>query len=190
MLLGQNLFDRQRLALFHLGQLGAVFVVLVVPPFLIHSEEAVEEHDAAGSAQDGLVVGRYRIDSGPLHLGAFHLAGDGAFPDQVVEPGLIGIELLGNAIRRAPEAGRADGFMGFLCVLGLARIGTRHARQIARAVALADGMARIGNAFARHLHAIGSHISNEADGFAADIDAFIKLLRDLHGALGVEAELA
>ena len=44
--------------------------------------------------------------------------------------------------------------------------------------------------FAVHRDAVGTHISDEADGFAADVDAFIKLLRDLHRALGAEAELA
>ena len=41
-----------------------------------------------------------------------------------------------------------------------------------------------------HGDAVGSHIGDQAHGLAADIDAFIKALRDLHGALGVEAQLA
>ncbi len=83
-----------------------------------------------------------------------------------------------------------DGFVRFLRVLRLAGVDARRAGHIALAIALADDLARIGDAFGRHLHAIGTHIGDETDRLAADIDAFIKLLRDLHGALGREAELA
>ena len=50
-----------------------------------------------------------------------------------------------------------------------------------RACVIADGV---------DLHAVGTHISNEAGGLAADVDAFIKPLRDPHGVRGRKAELA
>ncbi len=40
------------------------------------------------------------------------------------------------------------------------------------------------------LHAVGAHISNEADGLAADVDALIEPLRHPHGVGRREAELA
>ena len=40
------------------------------------------------------------------------------------------------------------------------------------------------------LHAVGTHIGDEADGLAADVDAFVEALRDPHGVRRREAELA
>ena len=51
---------------------------------------------------------------------------------------------------------------------------------------VADGVDRL----ARHLHAVGPHVGDEADGLAADVDAFIELLRHAHRLLRAEAELA
>jgi hypothetical protein len=42
----------------------------------------------------------------------------------------------------------------------------------------------------RHVHAVGTHIGDEADGLAADVDALIEPLRDAHRVRGREAELA
>ena len=39
-------------------------------------------------------VDRLDLDRGALDLGRLHLAGDGALPDQLVEPHLVGIEIL------------------------------------------------------------------------------------------------
>ena len=80
--------------------------------------------------------------------------------------------------------------MRFLRVLRLAGIGARHGRHITVAIPLADDAARFGDGFAHHGDAVGSHIGDQADGVAADLDAFIEALRDLHGALGGEAQLA
>jgi len=41
----------------------------------------------------------------------------------------------------------------------------------------------------RHLHSVGTHIGNETDGFAADVEAFVKPLCHLHGARSGKAEL-
>ena len=75
-----------------------------------------------------LAVGGDDIDGGALQLGAFHLAGEGALPDQLVEPRLIAIEMARDLFRRAREAGGADRFVRFLRVLRLARIDARRAR--------------------------------------------------------------
>ena len=83
-------------------------VGIVVAAFLIDREEAVELHHLAGGAQfqraaAGLGLD---VDGGALELGRFHLAGDGAHPDQLVEPGLVGIE------PRAQSGGRRDRSVG------------------------------------------------------------------------------
>ena len=50
----------------------------------------------------------------------------------------------------------------------------------------ADGVDR----FRHDRDAVGSHVGDEADRLAADVDAFIEALGDLHRLLGREAELA
>ena len=47
-----------------------------------------------------------------------------------------------------------------------------------------------GDRLARHLHAVGPHVGDQAGGLAADIDALVELLRQPHGLLRAEAELA
>ena len=42
----------------------------------------------------------------------------------------------------------------------------------------------------REVHGVGAHVGDEADAAFAEIDAFIELLRQAHGALRGEAELA
>ena len=42
----------------------------------------------------------------------------------------------------------------------------------------------------RQRHRVGTHVGDQADAAFADVDAFVQLLRQAHGALGVEAELA
>ncbi len=42
----------------------------------------------------------------------------------------------------------------------------------------------------RHLHAVGPHVGDQADGLAADVHALVQLLRHPHRRLRAEAELA
>ena len=95
MLGGGDLALLQRLAGRHRGQAAGVLVVgLVVLVLGVEREEAVELHHRAGGAQverAGADLGD-DVDGGALELGRFHLACDGAQPDQLVELGLVGIE--------------------------------------------------------------------------------------------------
>ena len=174
----------QRFAFAHGGEAAAVLVVaVVVAAFLIEREEAVELDDLAGGAQfqhAGAGLGG-DIDGGAFQFGRFHLARDGADPDQFIEPGLIGIEAAAHLGRPARQIGRTDGFVRFLRVLGLGLVLARRVRHIGVAVILADHLARLRDRRTVDLHAVGSHIGNETGGLAADIDAFIEPLRDPHG---------
>ncbi len=49
---------------------------------------------------------------------------------------------------------------------------------------LAHGIDRL----ARHLHAVGPHVGDEADRIAVDLDPFVQALRDAHGLLRAEAK--
>ena len=101
----------QRFALAHGGEAATVLIVaVVVAAFLIEREEAVEFYHLAGGAQfqhAGASFGR-DIDGGAFQFGRFHLAGDGADPDQFIKPGLIGIEPpahIGGPPRQVGRAG-------------------------------------------------------------------------------------
>ena len=58
-----------RLALHQLRQAGAVLGILVVAPFVIDGEEAVEGDDLPGGAQFHLPVGAGEVGGRPLHPG-------------------------------------------------------------------------------------------------------------------------
>ena len=94
----------ERVAVGHRRQAAAFVVLVVVAAFLVEREEAVEADDLAGGAQ----IDRARagfgddVDRGALELGRFHLARDGALPDQFVEPRLLGLEA---AARHASAGG-------------------------------------------------------------------------------------
>ena len=182
----------QLVACLHRRQFLGVLVFLVVAALLIERQEAVEEHDLAGGAQvemAGADLGR-DIDRGALHFGRFHLARDGALPDQFVELGLLRLKLARDHGRQPCEIGRTDGLMGLLRVLGLDHVFARRVRDVFRAEFLADDAARRCDGRAVHVDAVGSHIGDEADGLAADIDAFIEPLSELHRPGRGEAELA
>ena len=187
-----DLLARAGLAVLHRRQAAAFLVAVVVAAFLIELQKAGEADDLTGGAQierarPGL---RVDVDRGAFELGRLHLAGDGAGPDQLVEPRLIGLEMFRHLLGQARGVGRADGLMGFLRVLGLGRIFARRVGHEAVAIFLGDDLAHAGDRLGRHVDAVGSHISNETDRLAADIDAFIETLRDAHGDRRREAELA
>ena len=183
----------QRFALAHGGQAAAVLVVaVVVAAFLIQREEAIEFHHLAGGAQfeHARACLRGDIDRRALQFGGFHLAGDGADPDQLIEPRLIVIETPAHLGGTARQVGRPDRFMRFLRVLGLGLILARRIGNIGVAVVLTDHLARLHDRRIVDLHAVGPHIGNETGGLAADVDAFIEALRDPHGMRGRKAHLA
>ncbi len=191
MLLGTDFLGAELVAARDLGQTVAlVGIVRFVAAFLIETEETVEDDDGAGGAEaDGGIVG-LDFDGGALELHAFHLARDGAVPDQFVEPALVVVEAGGNVLRQAREIGRADRFMRFLRVLRLGVVDARAVGEIGLAEFVVDDGAGLRDRFRRDLDAVGSHVGDEAGRLAVDLDAFVKPLRDLHGAAGGETELA
>ena len=142
----------ERFAGTDFGQAAVLLVLRILFLLLgIGGEEAVEADDRADGAQSrrcARAVDRLDLDRGALDLGRLHLAGDGALPDQLVEPRLVGIEVFAHLCRRARKIGRADRLVRFLRVLGLGRIVARLFRQVflaelvddrARAASIASG---------------------------------------------------
>ncbi len=80
--------------------------------------------------------------------------------------------------------------MGLLRILRLGFIAARRRGDVARTIIGIDHTAHRGDRFLGDLHAVGTHISNETDGLAADIDALIEPLCDPHGVRRREAQLS
>ena len=191
MLLGRNRGEGQRLALLHARQPALAILALgVVAAFLIEAQEAVKGDHRAGGAQAVAAVAGLDDDGGLVDLGARHLARQGAFPDQLVEPRLIVAEQALHLFGQPREIGRADRFMRFLGVLGLGAVGARLIGHIAGAVFALDGGARTAHGLLGDVHAVGAHIGNQPDPLAVERHAFVKLLRHAHGLAGGEGELA
>ena len=174
---GSHAMQFQALPLLQGGQAAFVFLVLfVVLAFGIDFEETVEEHHFAFGDEIFLMAADADVHLGLFYFGFAHLGGDGAFPDQVVEPCRRGVSVDG----RAAHLGGTYGFVGFLRSFGL---GAEVARM---AVAFS---VYLGNLFLGHLqresgevHRVGTHIS--------DVPFFIKLLGQGHGPGDREPKLA
>ena len=192
MLAGVDPLLGELLALAHRGQAARLFVFLVVPALLIESEEAGKAHHLAGRAKFELARAGFsqNVDRRALELGALHLAGDRARPDELVELRLLGLEMAGDVARALRHVGRTDRFVRFLRVLGLGGVFARRGGHIIVAEILGDDAPRRRDRLGREVDAVGAHISDETGRAVADIDAFIEALGDLHGARRREAELA
>ena len=196
MLDGLDALFGERVACGHGGEAPALLIVLVVLAFLIEPEKAVEAHDLAGGAQLELANGGggahlgCNLDRCTFQLRRFHLAGDGAGPDEVVEGQLFGLQISGHLLWQPRGVGGAHGLMGLLRILLLGRIGAGRLGHIGRAILLGDDLASARHRLRRHVDAVRTHISYETHGLAAQIDAFIEPLCELHGAGGGESQLA
>ena len=188
-----DLLARQSFTGTNFRQLCTILVVVLFFAMIhIGCEEAIELSDRPIGAQHGRAraVDRLNVDCCTLNVGSLHLAGDGALPDELIEPRLIVIEIATHILRVTREIRWPDGFVRFLCVLCLAGIIARLFRHIFCAEAFADGVAGRVDGFWSYLHAIGTHIGDQAGSLAANIDTFVKSLRHLHGARGRKSELA
>ncbi len=187
---------RRRLAFGHqrqaMLQLLVVFVGLVFA-FLVDLQEAFEFQHRSGGAEDVihavLALGG-DVDGGLVVERRHHLAGHEAIPDQPVELHLIFGQMLLHDFRREGHGGGPDGFVRVLRVLlrlidvGAAGRNSLPYRSVIRSPHVADGV--VGNA-----RGIGAHVGDQTDrAFLAHFDAFIQPLRQHHGALHAEAQLA
>src|SRR5215472_1342167 len=151
MLARRHLATGEAFGLSHRRQARALALFIagdVVAVLLVEREKPVEEDDRAVRAQPKSPSGVGDIDSDLLEQRRGHLARDGPFPDQLVEPSLVLVEMFGD-IRGLPvEIRRTDRFMGFLGVLGRAAVDPRRVRQVTRPEFAADEMAGGGYRFA------------------------------------------
>ncbi len=177
----------------HRRQTARLFVVRrLVLTFLIEREEAVELHHLAAGAQVDGAAARFGgdINSSAFEFRGFHLAGDCAIPDQLVQTGLIAVDIFGDLIGCAMGVGRAHRFVRLLRVFRLVVVDARRTRHVFLAVILADHGADVGNRLRCEVDAVGAHIGDEAGGLAVDFDAFVETLRQAHGDGRRKAEFA
>ena len=80
--------------------------------------------------------------------------------------------------------------MRFLCVLGLGFIDRRLRRHFVFSVTLRYELTHFVNGLLRQIDGVGTHVGDQTDGLTADIQPFIQLLGDPHGATGRESQLA
>ena len=193
MLLGVDAFVFKFVAFVQLRQAARILIVVVFDCDIVELQEALKLDRRAGGAErirravaalDGDVGRRL------LHFSRRHLARDRTLPNQLVQLGLVGGEVLGEVLGRALHVGRSHGLVGLLRVLRLGFILAHEGRDVAFGMLGFDQLANVGDDFGNDIDSIRSHVRDEADGFAADIDALVQPLRDLHGLLGAKAELA
>ena len=191
-LLGLDALVLEMIALRQRRQPAALLVFLVAA-FLVEPEETVEHHDRAGGSEAvGLAVAALHVDVRRrlLELGRCHLARHRPLPHELVEPRLVALQALGHLVGRARHVRRPDRLVRLLGVLGLGLVLADEGRHVALAEVPLQLAPDLGDGLGRDLHAVGSHIGNEADRLAADVDAFVQALGHLHGLARREAELA
>ena len=164
-------------ALGQVGQPGLDVVAAlgrVVDVLDVGLEEAVEGDRAAARAEDRVAaVGGGTADADRHRVAdrVLHLRGDGAHPDQLVEPELLaGQAGLGGGAERL--AGRADRLVRLLGVLDLRGVGPRRVGQVLRAVQLPDLVAGGTDRAARERRGVGAHVG--------DVAVLVEPLRDRH----------
>ena len=169
------------------GQAGLGVVLAlrgVVDVLDVGLEEAVEGDRATAGAEDRVAaVGGGAADADRHRVAdrVLHLRGDGAHPDQLVEPELLARQAgLGGRAERL--AGRADRLVRLLGVLHLGGVGARGVGEVLGAVQLAHLVARRADRGARERRGVGTHVGDEA--------VLVEPLRDRHRHAGAHPELA
>ena len=196
MLLGLDRLEAQLLAFGHqrqpVLQLLVVFVLLILA-FFVDFQEALELRHAAGGAEHVrravLALGGH-VDGGLIEHRRRHLRRDKAHPDQPVQLQLVFLQIRRDIFGSAPRRRRPNGFVRVLRVL-LALIDVGRFGNERSAVAVLNQAANFVQRVVGHARGIGSHISDETDrAFRAQLHAFIQPLRQHHGPLHAEPQLA
>ena len=151
---------------------------------MIEREEAIKQDDLAGRPQASAAIGIDQINRRALYNRLFHLAGDGALPDQIIELCHIGFEP--HFRRMAVRVSWPNCFMCFLRIFGFRAVIAWFFGHIFAAKSVADHSATLHDRGLIHRDAVGPHIGDQADGFAANVDTLIQSLCHLHGPLRVK----
>ena len=160
------------------GRQAALLVVVAAPLLDLHPAPLGD--DGAGGGELGVAA---RAGDGPeahgdgLADGVDHLAGHGAAPDQLVEAGLAGLDLVADLLGPAEAvARRADGLVGLLGVGDLLAVGAGRVGHGAGAVALGGLGPGGGDGGTRQVRRVGPHVG--------DVALLVERLGHRHDLLG------
>ena len=199
--LGEMLIGRQPVAGQRVSRLqsrkglGVVGIGILVAPLQVDGPEPSEFQHRPGRPEvvhvSGIPACRVDVNRGRLGYGVRHLARQHPFPDQGVEPQLLGAKVWFQRGRVAVNRRRADGLMCLLGRLGTAAVHPRLVGPELLAIPACDILPRLVDRRRCYLRRIGPHVRDEADRPSrAHVKPFVQLLRHGHRPLGSEPELA
>ena len=190
-LVAEQLAEFQDVAHGQVREHGAGLLVVDV----VDGGEAVELDAVAGSGEHAVLirvavrVGRFDLHFHRVLDGGRHHGGDEPLPDETVQFILVGAEGAADFVRSERDVRRADGLMAVLRVVALLEV-TGLVRDILVAVGGLDVVHRRSTGLVGDTERVRSHVGDETDLGALDVDTFVQLLGHLHGATGLEAEAA
>ena len=164
-----------------LRQALVVFIDNLVAPLFVDLQKPVKQHNLARRAQPNLPILAANFYGGPLHPGGFHLAGDGALPNKVIQAALVGIGQFQRAGVFIHVCG-ADTFMRFLGIFCLVFIHARALGHVFGPEAGGNCAAGGSHGFGGHVDAIGAHIG--------DMACLVEALGGVHALACAHAEFA
>ena len=154
----------QGLPLFQVGERGLGGLLLVVPALLVHGGEA-GELQLRPAGPEGVAGGLGLDGDAVVHSGG-HLTGQETAPDQLVEPELLGGQVLLDVLGHQVHVGGPDGLVGVLGVaLGLIVPGLGGI--ILLAVAALNKALGGGDGLLGQPQGVGTHVGDEAHGALA-----------------------
>ena len=162
-------------------------VALLVAAFFVGGEEARFGDNRSRGREFGLVGGDAAAGLN-LHRdgcadGVIHLAGQGAFENQLIKLQFRRVQLRGQGGRQTEGvSGWANRLVGFLGTLGLGFIESGLCRHRVLAVTRSRQGTRRGNGLLRQIHRVGTHIGDEA--------VFVQGLGGAHGVAGIHPQFA
>ena len=174
-LFGIKFFARDFFALFQRRQISG-FILFRRKEFDDMIKPLVDDF-ARGCAENR--IPRSDFDARRPRLRVVHLTRNEALPNDRIEAKLIARQIFFYRIGRIRHVGRADALVRVLSrfsdfiFYGLARQVVGIMFRKPRTHVVERGL--------RNAHGIGTHIRDETYAAFADVDAFVKLLRDLHG---------
>ncbi len=175
---GRQLDQRQAIVLGERRQ-ALLLGVVALPVVALHVDplESGKRDDRPADGELRIATGRRPGTQAKRHRfadGVRHLRGDGALPDQLIEPGFGSAELAGQPLG-GPEGvtGGTDGLVRLLGRLRLGHVAARHVRDVVGAVAVGDLGTSSSEGRVRQRGAVGSHVS--------DVAALVEPLCRSHG---------
>ena len=188
MLLGEHFFEKDLLALFKRRQLAARLVAFFILALLVHRRIAGKTHLGVICAEH--IACRIDIDNDVIIHCICHLARGKASPDQTIKAILLVSKILAHNVGTKLNICRTDSLVRVL----RAGFGFKHAERavvVFLPVVVDYIVFRCHKRFVGKAQGVGSHVGYKADcAVTFDINAFIKLLRDRHGAAWRHAESA